>query len=604
MKRPEYESQSPLTYEGPEQLRANQLFSAILRVHLREAVQAGGHVVIATRHVSDFGDPQMDDPRAENYITVGASRAGLAWSLGPAENGRRHPWNRGIDLKLLCGELLPGDTVTIRLGEPAGGCPGYRCQSFAERLFQFRLGIDPAGKNAWLAMPEDGCPGMRIVGNAAAKFRVTLSDMTGGGPLVCHVKAEDAYGNVAGAAPESVRLLLDGRQSVAVVPMRPGEPARAEVPAPADGGWHTLVAATDDGAHWAESNPAGPSPVEGYRLYWGEIHSQSQLCDGTASPRELYEYAREAAGLDFASVTSHDFELTARDWREIQQATREAHKPGQFVTFLGYEWSGRHEQGGDNNVYYLDDEGPLVYSAARRCPPAWDPAEGEVSGARTLTDVVRELRGRQFMVVPHCGGRQCNFDYHDAYVMPLLEVHSCHRSYEHVAREALSRHLRVGFIGGSDDHRGALGDSHPAARDRYFSSHNGLVAVYARELTRQAIWEAFFQRRTYATNGPRVVLDVRLGGVLMGGETSAPAGTVLKLGLLAHLDGWLDAIEILRDGTAVQYLQGGDQQNQIREFRQEVDIPVEAGCHAWGVKVRQTDGGAAWSSPIWVTARP
>ena len=103
-----------------------------------------------------------------------------------------------------------------------------------------------------------------------------------------------------------------------------------------------------------------------YTLFFGEIHCQSSLCDGTNSPAELYRYARSTAGLDFAAVTSHDFELTSDDWQEIRTATRDAHSPGKFVTFLGVEWSGQSAAGGDNNIYFLDDDGPLVNVLAVR----------------------------------------------------------------------------------------------------------------------------------------------------------------------------------------------------------------------------------------------
>lgn len=596
---------STLAYEGPRQLVANQLLTATLRVQLGEAVKAGGHIAIAIRHMSDFGDAQMDNPRAENFATIQSSRGGLSWSMNSAHAGKRHPWNRGFDLKLLAGELTAGDTVTICLGDRSGGSPGHRCQSFAQTAFAFRLGIDPLGDNQWRVMPENRCEGIEIVGSVAVALRVTLSDMTSrGGLLRCHIKAEDAYGNIASAPPPHVRLLLDGRTSLAVVPMKPNQASVVDVDLGDDGPWHNIVAATDDGALYATSNPAGPSPMEGYHLYWGEIHAQSGLCDGTNSPKDLYTYARDAAGLDFAAVTSHDFEITARDWQEIQAAAAAAHDSGKFVTFLGYEWSGRHERGGDNNIYFRDGQGPLVYSAAYPGHPQWNPAENQVVGSRTLAEVIAQLKAQpsspDFMIVPHCGGRQCNLDFYDATVMPLFEIHSCHRTYEYVARQAIARGLRIGFVGGSDDHRGAIGDSHPSARDRYFSSHSGLVAVYAKDLTRESLWEAFFQKRAYATSGPRIVLDVRIDGVPMGGQVAAKAGQTVKMSVLARLDGLLDGVEIVKDTMTIDYLQGVD--NQVSEFRQDVDIHVETGAHAYYVKVRQVDGGTAWSSPIWIVA--
>jgi hypothetical protein len=44
--------------------------------------------------------------------------------------------------------------------------------------------------------------------------------------------------------------------------------------------------------------------------------------------------------------------------------------------------------------------------------------------------------------------------------------------------------------------------------------------VYARELTREALWEALKQRRVYGTTGERIVLDVRCGEHWMGEEFS------------------------------------------------------------------------------------
>jgi hypothetical protein len=553
------------------------------------------------RHISDTGTAQLHDPAAENYVTVASTRDGLAWQLGPANDYVRHPWNQGIDLRLTAGSLSPGDTVTIVLGDPAGGCPGFRCQSWVETHFRFRLGINCDGKGDWRVQPESQSPGFQIVGNTAVALRVIVPRMTErANRRECRLKAEDAFGNVAGAGPRSAVLLLDGAKPVGRADIEPDRAATAEAAAPADDRWHTFVAATDDGALWSRSNPFGPSPVEGYHLYWGEIHGQSGLCDGTNSPAEIYTYAREAAGLDFASVSSHDFELTAENWEEIRGATRDAHEPGRFVTFLGYEWSGDSSVGGDNNIYFLDDEGPLVYSAPFEAHRAWDPAEGQVRQSRTLRETITALAGRPVLVVPHCGGRRCNFDFYDPAVMPLFEIHSCHRTYEFVARETMSRGLRFGFIAGSDDHRGALGDSHPAARDRFASSHSGLAAVYAKELTRESLWEAIFAKRAYATNGPRIVLDFRVNNVLMGGAVTAVAGEKIKFRVWARLDGLLDRIDLLRDGEVIQNLQG--LWNQYPEFRAEWERPAEPGRHAYHVVVYQTDGGKAWASPIWVDA--
>ncbi len=592
---------SILTYEGPRQLRANQRFWAKLHVRPGVNVRPGGRIVVAVRHVSDFGDAQTDNSDAENYIEIlGPERT--EWQLLAPNDWQRHPWNRGIDLRLAAGRVPAGERITICLGGVNEKGPGYRCQSFAETCFRFRLGVDPAGSGDWQVIPVRESPGLEVTGAEAARVVVTVPNATDHGMRIVCVKPEDAYGNVAGVAEGSVTLLLDDSSILARVPLRGSRPTLATVELPDDGGWHVITAASDDGRLFGRSNSVGPSLVEGHRLYWGEIHSQSALCDGTNSPEELYGYARDAAGLDFASVSSHDFQLTPDDWQQIQDATSRANEPGRFVTFLGYEWSGPYERGGDNNIYFLGDEGPLLYCNPVGGYSAWDPAEGAVKQAQTLRDVMCELAGVDAMVVPHCGGRRCNFDFYDANVMPLFEIHSCHRNFEHVAFEAIRRGLRFGFIGGSDDHRGALGDSHPAARERFFSTHSGLVAAYAKGLTREALWESFFARRTYATNGPRIALDFRVNGVLMGGELRVRSGQQLHVRFRTRLDGFLDRVELVRDTETVQRFVGAG--NQHVGFEGEFVDAAQEGSTLYYVRVLQTDGGVAWSSPVWVEGVP
>ena len=45
-----------------------------------------------------------------------------------------------------------------------------------------------------------------------------------------------------------------------------------------------------------------------------------------------------------------------------------------------------------------------------------------------------------------------------------------------------------------------------------------LTGVWAEALTREALFEALWARRCFATNGARVMLDVRVNGMPMGSE--------------------------------------------------------------------------------------
>ena len=592
---------SELLYDGPERLHANQLFRAELLVTVGCNIAPGGRLVVGVRHFSDFGDPQTSDPTAENYVTISGGNARPQWRLTVHNDWPRFPWNHGIDLTLTAGAVAAGDRFTIILGDPEGGCPGYRCQSFAERSFRFRLGIDPDGSGAWQTQPEAECVGFEVTGGKAVAVRISMPDATGRGDsaLAC-VKPEDCYGNVAGEDAGEVALLLDDATPVGRVVLKAGRPATARVRLPRDDRWHRLTAASDDGALCARSNPFGPSPIEGLNLYWGDIHIMSGLCCGIGRPAELYAHARDAVGLDFAAITSSDIELSPERWQEVKDATRAAHRPGEFVTFLAYEWSGTNPMGGDHNVLLPGDDGPLVCSAQPGGDPVWDEALALTDRAHRLPETIEKLRDARPMLVPHCGGRRCNLDFYDASVMPVMEIHSSHRNYEHVAREAIERGLRIGFIGGNDDHRGLAGDTRPGARDRYFSAPGGLAAVYARELTREALLEAFFARRVYATNGARMIVDFRVNDAVMGGEVEAREGENVRISLRTRLDGLLDRVELVRGTETIRRFAGDT--NRVDEFSAEHAEPARAGATAYYLRVVQTDGGTAWSSPIWVVA--
>ncbi len=70
-----------LVYDGPRRLHANQLFRARLEATVDAAMSPGGRIVVATRHFSDFGDPQMDDSAAENYLSVQGGEGSSRWQL-------------------------------------------------------------------------------------------------------------------------------------------------------------------------------------------------------------------------------------------------------------------------------------------------------------------------------------------------------------------------------------------------------------------------------------------------------------------------------------------------------------------------------------------
>ena len=76
-------------------------------------------------------------------------------------------------------------------------------------------------------------------------------------------------------------------------------------------------------------------------IYWGDVHTHSELSDGTGSAEHSYYYARNIACLDYNALTDHGeimlFSPISMDL--LETATNNAYEPGEFVTFHGIEWT-------------------------------------------------------------------------------------------------------------------------------------------------------------------------------------------------------------------------------------------------------------------------
>jgi hypothetical protein len=199
--------------------------------------------------------------------------------------------------------------------------------------------------------------------------------------------------------------------------------------------------------------------------------------------------------------------------------------------------------------------------------------------------------------------------------MPVVEIFSTHGNSEYFGcprsvlwpakkqsvQDGLARGHRFGFIGGSDYHECLLGHPMDIAKyprtinNRHMQARSGLTAVYASELTREAIFDAIKRRRVYATSGERIVLDFRVNGTPMGGEI-ASSDAARKLSIRAHGTRKLAAVEIIRNGEVVH----AEHPHALDfEFTWEDTKPVPAGTYYY-LRVTQTDGEQAWTSPVWV----
>jgi hypothetical protein len=494
--------------------------------------------------------------------------------------------------------FAPRDSIPGRQDDPRGEDQGLEFPTLA---------LDGSGGLWTFGRPSQGFTAARYTGDDwAPAYRFSNPGWGGRGQQVRCV----ADGNAIWTVRRDVQRLLLQRIDVepatdAALTLEPvSEPYPGEVPRPVPPPGYFPA-------------PTAKAEVEGYRVLFGDVHMHSSLSDGTGSPDEIYIRARESYKYDFAVMTDHDDftgnRILPSEWDQMKAITNLFNGPRNFTTLVGFEWTdARHPQGdGHKNVYYRDD-GPMIWHT--------NPETGD---SATLFPLLRKLNGICFP--HHIGWTGVDWAAHDHVAQPNVEITSVHGAYEymgnlpikhrggmrgHFVRDGLGLGKRFGLVGGSDAH--GLAWHHGIARRRNPWTH-GLTGVLVTSATREAIWDALAARRCYATSGPKIVIDFRVSGTVMGDELTLPAETRPEIRARVDAGSRLQYASVVRDGEEILH-SGGDVDSAVIRFvdgeishshsRGEEAAHAHAGDADHGgyyyLRVVLENGEMAWSSPVFI----
>jgi len=352
-------------------------------------------------------------------------------------------------------------------------------------------------------------------------------------------------------------------------------------------GW--LGTCTTEAPAGQSSGGGGQAEAPPYRLFFGDLHNHNSVGYAQGSLERTYEIARNH--LDFFAFTPHGwwhdighyengiekkwldgFEVTRRRWPEVLEFVRRYHEPGTFVTIPGWEW---HSQSlGDYHILF----------------PSEDAAEYmRFDDLRRFQQFAKQRRA---IMIPHhpgnlVGHRGANIKHLDPEVSPVLEMFSEWGCAEHdrafspyirhtvggrwtqnTLQHFLAQGHRLGVIASTDDHLGYPG-----------AYREGLAAVWAEQLTREAIFDALRRRRTYAVSGDRIGLDFRLNGQVMGQELPYARRRELRV----KAEGWdqVDRVEVLKDNRVIHRDFPMDRVPGRESWKEPVLVRFEYGWGPW-----------------------
>lgn len=465
-----------------------------------------GSLKIVHRFASDMGKPQFDDPKAPNYVTVEASNgAVLAFHFHGKQNIR--PWDKTLYIQVVRGFLREGDQIIVRFGDPRQGCPGMRLQTFCEETFEFKVLVDAIATYNYVELPNS--PTIAIIPGKPSVWKAILPTMRKAGePFRLRVKGEDRWGNPSDQCSGEIgfRASRPVKGLPAKAALKPGVfSVDVDGLSVADAGDVTVDILDSDGKVLTTTNPLRIVKQAELLPYWGDLHGQSEETIGTNSARDFFSFARDKAFLDICCHQGNDFQITTPFWNHLNDLTREFDKPGEFVVFPGYEWSGNTGLGGDRNVLFME-EGRQIHRSSHALV---DDLSDVATDANSATDLFNMLKDEDCNVFAHIGGRYADIKMaHDERLERSVEVHSAWGTFEWLVEDALEQGYRVGIVSNSDGHKGRPGASYPGAT--LFGAYGGLTCLLAPSFDRKGIMSSLRRRHHYGTTGCRMILDTRV----------------------------------------------------------------------------------------------
>lgn len=520
-----------------------------------------------------------------------------------------------------------GGVLTIVMGAPPKTKSkeeaelGTMAQLTLQRRRPFLLYIDPKGKGNY---EEPEVFSLDVKGNALHTIRIlSPSFVAKNKRFDITVRFEDEFGNLTNNAPPDTLIDLSYEHLRENLNWKLFVPETGFVILPNlyfnEAGVYRIQLRNMKTKEICTSAPIKCFQENDRNLFWGLVHGESDRVDSTENIESCLRHFRDEKALNFFGTSCFESqeETSNEIWKLLSQNIQEFNEEERFATFLGFQYKGDTGKEGLREIIYYKDNKPLMRQKDIK--------------TSSLAKVYKSLPAHEMLAIPSFTmGKSAFFDFKefDPTTERVVEIYNAWGCSERTKAEgnprpitggveetkegsilnALKQNHRFGFVAGGLDDRGIYGSFFDSDQVQYSP---GLTAVMCKKYSREAIFEALFQRSCYATTGPKIIVGFYVAGQPMGSELNSGA----KPGLIVnrHISGFvagtakIKRVEIVRNGDIIKTFTPDS--THFDYFHDDLDplgnVTLNAKNAAspfvfYYIRVIQEDEHLAWGSPVWV----
>jgi len=559
-------------------------------------------------------------------------KANLIWAEIPGGKGPiagselQHPQMLTTSYEfVLPGELKPGDSFSIHLGNPEkDSLKGSLCQKTVQRKRPFHLYIDPKGKGDYKE-PETFFLDVR--GSQLHTLRIIAPSIVSRNKRFdVIVRFEDIFGNLTSNAPEGTLIDLSYQNLRENLNWKLFVPETGFIALPNlyfnEPGIYKIQLKNLKTNETFFSAPIKCLPEGALSLYWGLLHGESERVDASENIESFLRHVRDDKALQFYAASPFDSEEeTPSDlWKSISQQVAEFNEDDRFVAILGFQWQGDPGEEGLRHFVYSKDMKQILRKKDTK--------------NNSLKKIYKTNNPKEILAIPSFTmgkATVCNFTDFNPEFERVAEIYNAWGSSETSSKEgnlrpiqgskggiaesaegalvkALDRGCRFGFVAGGYDDRGCYGGLYDADQTQYSA---GLTAILAKEHNRASLIEALSARSCYATTGERIIVGLHIAGFGMGSEIDTKSRPGLEYN--RHITGYcigtqpLTEAVLIRNGKPLRNIPISEGKCEFEiddsDLLGQVALEGPAGRPPYVyyyLRAVQKDGHIAWSSPIWV----